>query len=705
MLNPNESDERRYLGKVQRMLKAALEQMNAKIDNYAKEILEIKRYISEHHLDVAETAANRIAVHDSVAFGEKSIKEREKLQKLIQSSYFGRIDFAETKAQKEEALYIGVHAFADPVTSRNIIFDWRAPISSMFYDFESGSAFYVAPAGKIDGMLTLKRQYRIRQAQMEYMIESSLNIGDEILQKELSRNSDDKMKNIVATIQREQNAIIRNETAKVLIIQGAAGSGKTSIALHRVAFLLYRYQGTLTSKNLLIISPNKVFGNYISNVLPELGEENMSEISFDDIATSMLGKKYSYQSFAEQVESLLADAEDEAIARIRFKATNHFVEQLQAYLDYADENYFVPTDLAFGSFCVGKETLLSDYRALKRLPLKKRLRKIADDLIARHKRHTHKQMNPAVSRQIRDSVQKMFRFTDTLSLYRDFYHTIGQDDMLRFMRRNTFEFCDVYPFIYVKMYVEGAEQEYKNIQHVLVDEMQDYTPVQYAVLAKLFSCNMTILGDSHQSVNPYSSSSVAKIQPYFADCQGMELCRSYRSTIEITAFTQKILENKMLIPIERHGDIPTMTVCQTPMEQLVKIRHLIAQFRQSEYASLGIVCKSQKQAIQLFEQLHGTDDNMVLLDFDSSEFQDGIVITSVYMAKGLEFDQVIVPDASHDLYTTQLDRSLLYIACTRAMHKLDLTCCGAETKFLYNCDAGADQVDGDSELAVTSKKA
>ncbi|AFM01652.1 MULTISPECIES: UvrD-helicase domain-containing protein [Desulfitobacterium] len=681
MFNQKESDEREYLGEVQRKLKTALEHMKETIDHYSREILETKRYIYENQLDLAEKAANRIAVHDSVTFGEKAIKERGKLQKLIQSPYFGRIDFAETKEGKGDPFYIGVHAFADPATSHNIIFDWRAPISSMFYDFEIGPAFYVAPVGKIDGVLTLKRQYRIRQTQMEYMIESSLNIGDEILQKELSQNSDDKMKNIVATIQREQNAIIRNDSAKVLILQGAAGSGKTSIALHRVAFLLYRYKETLTSKDLLIISPNKVFGNYISNVLPELGEENMAEISFDDIATSMLGK-YHYQSFSEQVESLLADEDAEAIARIEFKATNLFVEQLQSYLEYADENYFVPTDLALGSFFVSKETLLSNYHALKRLPMKKRLRKIADDLIEKYKRHTNKKMDAAISRQIRDSIQKMFQFTDTLLLYQNFYRYLGRDDLFRFIRKNTLEFCDVYPFIYVKMYFEGEEQDYKSIQHLLVDEMQDYTPIQYAVLAKLFSCKMTILGDSYQSVNPYSSSSAEKIQPYFAGCDCMELCRSYRSTIEITGFTQKILENKKLIPIERHGDKPTITVCQTQKEQLGKIRHLIEQFRQSAQASLGIICKSQKQARLLFEQLHTAYDTMILLSFGSSEFQDGIVITSVHMSKGLEFDQVIVPDVSDDLYKTQLDRSLLYIACTRAMHKLDLTCCGKKTKFL-----------------------
>lgn len=683
MDNQKESDEKRHLEEVQAKLKTALEQILKKIDSYFKEILEAKRYINENlaQLDSAEKAANRIIVSDSVTLGENAVKERERLQKLLQSPYFGRIDFDSAKEEKAEVFYIGIHGFAEPLTSHHIIFDWRAPVSSMFYDFEVGPASYIAPMGKIEGVLTLKRQYRIRQGQMEYMLENSLNIGDEILQKELSRNSGDKMKNIVATIQREQNAVIRNEEAKVLIIQGAAGSGKTSIALHRVAFLLYRYKDTLTSKNILIFSPNKVFGNYIANVLPELGEEHIAEIGVDDIASSMLSKKYRYQTFFEQVESLLDGSHAEAIARIQFKATNHFVEMLQGYLEYIDENGFIPADFRLGSFFVSKEKLLSTYRSLKKLPIKQRLRKMAEDLIEKHQSATNKKIAAAFCRQIRNEIQNMFQFSDTLTLYQNFYLYIGQDHLFQLIRKNTLEFCDVYPFIYVKIHVEGAEQDFKNIRHLLVDEMQDYTPIQYAVLSKLFSCKMTILGDSYQSVNPYSSSSVEKIRPYFSGCLCMELSRSYRSTLEIVEFTQKILKNEKLLPMERHGDIPTIAVCQTPKEQMAKITQLIEQFNQSQYVSLGIICKSQKQAKLLFEELR-IHDNVFLLSSAGSEFRNGIIITSVHMAKGLEFDQVIVPDASDQLYQTSLDRSLLYIACTRAMHKLDLTCLGRQTRLM-----------------------
>ncbi|KPU44447.1 helicase IV [Oxobacter pfennigii] len=678
MFNPKETDERKYLDKVLEKLAAALEKIEQKITDYSGEILEIKRYMYENlsQLDSAEKAANRIAVNENINSGERAVTERTKLQKLIQSPYFGRIDFADGNDLKEQSFYIGVHGFSDSHAADNIIFDWRSPVSSMFYDFETGPAFYEAPIGKIEGTLVLKRQYRIRQSEMEYMIESSLNIGDEILQKELSQNSDDKMKNIVATIQREQNAIIRNEAAKVLIIQGAAGSGKTSIALHRVAFLLYRYKETLTSNNILIISPNKVFGSYISNVLPELGEENILEMSFEDITASMIGKKYKYQTFFQQVESLLDDESPEAIARIKFKSTNNFVEQLQSYLEYAGDKYFEPVNLDFGVLSVSKEDLLLRYYAYKRLPIKKRLEKIADDLIAKCRR------DAKLARQIKGSILKLFKFSDAVLLYKNFYRHIKREDLFQFISKNTFEFCDVFPFVYTKMYFDGTGQDYKEIQHLLVDEMQDYTPVQYAVLAKLFSCKMTILGDSNQSVNPYSSSAVEKIQPYFAGCDFMELHKSYRSTIEITDFAQKIQENKKLIPIERHGDKPSITVCNTENEQFNKIQNVINQFKQSGYTSLGIICKSQKQADQLYKKAGAVYDDISLLDFNSNEFKEGIIISSVHMSKGLEFDQVIIPDASDDCYKTQLDRSLLYIACTRAMHKLDLTCYGKKTKFI-----------------------
>ena len=251
------------------------------------------------------------------------------------------IDFKEKKnGANILPIYIGIHTFYDSQSKMNLIYDWRAPISSMFYDYELGEATYTSPVGEISGDVSLKRQYRIRKGKMEYMIESSLTVHDEILQKELSNNADDKMRNIVTTIQREQNRIIRNEEAHILIIQGVAGSGKTSIALHRIAYLLYTLKGDISSKDILIISPNKVFGDYISNVLPELGEESVPETSMEQILSEVLENKYKYQSFFEQVTELLEKTSSDFIERIKYKSSFEFISQLDKFILYMENNYF-----------------------------------------------------------------------------------------------------------------------------------------------------------------------------------------------------------------------------------------------------------------------------------------------------------------------------------------------------------------------------
>ena len=674
MFNPQESDEKAYLQEILQKLRAAYAQADEIVANYMGNILESKKYIWENaaQFDKAEQAANRVSTQEEIFLGEKAIVERQRLGKLILSPYFGRIDFTEENTQNRLPVYIGIHAFSDSGHSDNLIYDWRAPISSMFYDFESGPAFYNAPMGKISGEIHLKRQYQIKNSVLEYMIESDLNIDDDILQRELSQSSDEKMKNIVATIQREQNAIIRDENAKVLVIQGAAGSGKTSIALHRVAFLLYRFKQTLSSNNIMIISPNKVFGSYISNVLPELGEENILEQSGEDIALSLLGRGYKHQSFAQQVERLLETNDEGEIQRIRYKATVEFAAQLQEYLDYADQHFFVPQDLKVGPIKASAQELEKNYKSLSRLPVKKRLDKLGADLIARYRRSSDVPLEPGQARLVRETVRKMYLYPGAMELYQNFYAHISRPELLQMAAKKTLEFCDVFPFIYVKMYYEELGKGYRKIQHLLIDEMQDYTPIQYAVFAKLFQCRMTILGDSNQSVNPYSSSSAERISPFFPGCHCVELCKSYRSTIEISHFAQKVQGNKKLIPIERHGREPQVYRCWDESEELEQVQQLIGEYKAQGYATLGIICKSQKQARQWYGLLKESCPEISLLDFTSSEFTDGIIVTSVHMSKGLEFDQVILPGATKENYATPLDRSLLYIACTRAMHRLDL---------------------------------
>ena len=347
VFNKTEEQEKEYLRQLIGIINDTINNTDKSVKEHVDTLQEYKDYIwSNKDIDPHEIRSMRESILRHFASGESVIDKRRRLGKILEIPYFGRIDFKEKKEGSETMpLYIGIHTFYDPNQKMNLIYDWRAPVSSMFYDHELGEAAYSSPAGEINGEISLKRQYRIRNGKMEYMLESSLTVHDDILQKELSANTDDKMKNIVTTIQREQNRIIRNEEAPVLIIQGVAGSGKTSIALHRIAYLLYAQKGDISSKDILIVSPNKVFADYISNVLPELGEETVPETSMEQILSGILDNKYKYRNFFEQVTELLDKPAPDFIERIRYKASFEFISRLDKFILHVENTYFKATDV------------------------------------------------------------------------------------------------------------------------------------------------------------------------------------------------------------------------------------------------------------------------------------------------------------------------------------------------------------------------
>lgn len=674
MISINEKEERNYLEKIKGKLQDDLQQIDKKVSEYSRELQENKEYLWEHKagMDHAEKVSVRQSVTQTALTGEAAVGKKNRLRKLMDSPYFGRLDFLENGGKKPLPIYVGVHSYFDEKQSTNLIHDWRAPVSAMFYDFELGPGNYEAPTGKISGEILLKRQYRIRRGKMEYMLESAVNIHDDILQQELSKASDDKMKNIVATIQRDQNAIIRNESSRVLIIQGVAGSGKTSIALHRIAFLLYRFKESITSKDILILSPNKVFADYISNVLPELGEEKIPEMGMEELASAALDNKFKFQTFFEQVRLILEKTDKNYIDRIRFKASFEFLSKLNQYLIYIENNYFAATDLMVKRYPVPAFFIEERFKANHRIPVFNRFTAIAKDIEENVRIYYKYEINGAERNQIRSAVKKMFKITSLRQLYKDFYEWLAKPEMLKAASRATLEYSDVFPLIFLKIRLEGIKT-YGHIKHLLVDEMQDYTPVQYAVLSSLFPCKKTILGDANQSVNPYSSSSSEEIQKVFPGSTGVKLNKSYRSTFEITGFAQKISRNMELEAVERHGQAPELICLENPKQEMLEIKRKIEDFSNSEYKSCGIICKTQMQAEGLYEQVKELQPGIKLLNENSSAFGHGIIITTAHLAKGLEFDQVIVPFVSARNYKNDIDKSMLYVACTRAMHKLSLT--------------------------------
>ena len=671
-----EKQEKEYLKQIISFLKKVIGNTDASVKDHVDTLAEYKDYIwSNKDIDPHEIRSMRESILNHFALGESVINKHKRLTKILAIPYFGRIDFLEKKENsKVMPIYIGIHTFYDPESRATLIHDWRAPVSSMFYDHELGEAGYRSPSGEIKGVISLKRQYRIRGGKMEFMIESALTVHDDILQKELSSNADDKMKNIVATIQREQNRIIRNEDIRTLIIQGVAGSGKTSIALHRIAYLLYTFRDSISSKDILIISPNKVFSDYISNVLPELGEETVPETSMEQILSGVLEHKYKYQTYFGLVNELLEKPSSSLIDRIAYKASFGFISELDKFILHIENTYFKAADVKLTKYITIPAPFIEEqYLRFNRYPIRRRFDAMADYMLDMLKIQYTFTVTTTGRNLLKKEIRLMFAGNNDIQVYKDFFKWTNNPGMFKMRKGHTLEYSDLAPLAYLHLALEGNGNQPFRVKHLLIDEMQDYSPIQYKVIQKLFPCRKTVLGDAGQSVNPYGSSTAETIQKSLTASEIMKLCKSYRSTFEITDFAQKIHPNAELEPVARHGEKPQILQFGSAVEELSGIMGLISTYRKSGYKSLGIICKTEQQARKMADMLKSYANDISFLSSQSSAFVQGIVITSAHMAKGLEFDEVIIPQTDERNYRSEIDKSMLYVAVTRAMHRLTLT--------------------------------
>jgi DNA helicase II / ATP-dependent DNA helicase PcrA len=708
VFNSTEEQEREYLKKIRKFIRDGIDNTGDSVEDHVQTLKEYKEYLwNNKDIDAQEKRSMRESILNLLAVGNNQIAAHSRLEKQFNSPYFGRIDFtpsftgnadipretdglqsadnaqhpglsrnANGPGDKTLPVYIGIHALYDLKKRKNLIYDWRAPVSGMFYDHELGDASYQAPAGRMEGRISLKRQYQIRKGILEYMIESSLTIRDEVLRRELSANASDKMKNIVATIQREQNAIIRNEDQKVLIIQGVAGSGKTSVALHRIAYLLYAHKGDISASDIMIISPSKVFSDYISNVLPELGEETVPQTGMDVVLAEILDKKYKYRDFFDQVAELIGKPKADFEERVRFKSSPEFVNLLDQYMLHLENQCFVPHDVPLNHLIMlPAEYIAEQFRRFHRYPIRRRYTVMTDYILQIAQTQYKVTVDTAKRNMLRERIRKMFTANNSLQAYKGFYEWLDKPGLFKLRPNHTLEYADLAPLAYLHMALEGYSAR-SDVKHLLVDEMQDYSPIQYRVLQKIYPCAKTILGDSGQSVNPFGSSTAETIQKTLNTGHIVHMNKSYRSTWEITAFARTIQPDSQAEVIERHGETPQILHYKTAEEEIQGIVQLITRFKDSGFNSLGIICKDEPHARALHEKLKAPHPEIIFLSYQSTSYEHGIMVTYTHMAKGLEFDEVIVPHLDKHTYRTPMDRSLLYIAVTRAMHRL--TCTGLE---------------------------
>lgn len=672
-------EELAHLADILKMVNAELEEAQLSVERMDEEYREAQEYIASTHGegDPKEMFQTRMLMGQIDNRGASAVVYRDRLQKTKASPYFARIDFRPQGEERANPYYIGLYAFR--YQQQLYVIDWRSPVASMFYDFELGPAFYDAPQGHTEGALILKRQFKITNGEMEYAFDSSQNIQDDILQQELAHTSDEKMKSIISTIQKEQNQIIRDEKAHTMIIQGVAGSGKTSIALHRVAFLLYRFRNTIKAQNVTIISPNKVFGNYIANVLPELGEEPIFEASLEDLALVQLEDGVDFVGSRDPLET-----DDPAWEqRVRFKSTVEFVQLMDDFIARLPQLAFQAKNYEYKDWTVPAEWIQGRVDVYKRFPLMKRLEMVADDIHSRLENEFLREEEPPHRNRIFQALRKMLAMKTTLSAYRAFFRQLGKEraKLYKPFQKGVLEWNDVYPYLYLQAAFTGL-QESRLIKHLVIDEMQDYSPIQYAVLNRLFQCPKTILGDFSQSINPNCPYSLEELHQFYEGSTLMRLEKSYRSTWEIIHFAKQIVKQADFQAVERHGPAPELLEFSTEEEELVEICRQVEAFHQGKYNAMGIVTRTNSAAKELYEKLKARGAEVELITPESSAFHNGATVLSIQMSKGLEFDQVLLPQVDGETYHTDFDRNLLYVACTRAMHRLSLTCVGKATPLL-----------------------
>lgn len=641
--------EQQYLKKVIAKLHDAYEKTTEAVLQKDASYNDLQRYMVDYYaeMDKMEVYDHQQTLAMIDKQGVAQVRARQQLAKLIDSPYFGRFDFVYDGETNEEAevFYIGRFGFSDALGSP-LIYDWRAPVCNMYYEFEVGdAAHYVVEKRRLTGRLLRKRQFKIQQSQLEYAIDSSLTIQDSVLQKTLAQGASEKMKTIVTSIQREQNKIVRNDTAYTVVIQGVAGSGKTAVALHRIAYLLYKFRDTLRAQEVFILSPNKVFGDYISSVLPELGEQTIRAYTLDQLTEKLMD--IPFQSFEAQLTMLIEQPDSEVTAQIAQKGSLAFVQQLNNYFAQLDEKLLQHEDLSILDYVIPAAYLQQRFIHYRKEPVSQRLLLLADDIRAILKTKRDGMLKLPSQREIVKRLEKRLLYSSARTIYENFAGSIAKP----------MPFHDVYPYLYCQLYFNGLTG-FDTMKHFVLDEMQDYTPIQYAVLLKLFPCRRTIIGDSGQALLPFETSLKETFVQLCLGLEYVELTTSYRSSYEIMHYAKQF-RNAHVQPIARHGEIPLEMTCAS-LAELVHNIHTLVKPR-----STAIICKNTAQLAQLQALMP-----FAILDGQTTEFTGETVLTTVQYAKGLEFDAVIIP--FKESYVSTYEQGLLYIACTRAMHHLAL---------------------------------
>ena len=678
----NIKNGREYLQYVLKCLNDRLAQADAAILEGEKEIEDMHEYYWENYTEMDqygyEDYDNQQALFRQMNANEEQFRLRKRFKKMQDSPFFGRVDFRYDGDEEAETFYIGIGNLSESAGSLPLVYDWRAPVSGLFYDYDKGPASYEAPSGTFEGEVTSKWQYKIRKGKMLYEFESDVKIDDEILGAELGSNGEVQLKNIVRTIQKEQNEIIRNTKDKIMVIQGAAGSGKTSVALHRIAYLLYHDRENLKSSNVLILSPNGVFADYISHILPELGEENIREMSFDLFAYRELKEIVGdCEDRYDQFERTVLNPKIQEICRE--KQSPEFVSKLDGFVLRLEDELMNFRDVEYrGCTLSEKEIIDLFYFKFLDVPLLSRMHSVAEYFIDQVETLRDRDLSDEEREEVMERFMKMYETRDCYVLYSRFLEEEGYRPLPHCqVEKRHLRYEDVYPVLYLK-YTLYQCRNHHGIKHVVVDEMQDYSWIQYLLIRKMFPCRMTILGDKAQTMED-ETQDVLKFLPkiFGKDIRKIVMNRSYRNTMEVAQYANHLTGIEDMELFERHGapvDEQTFSSTEEALETVLD-KWLN---RREEFETEALIFLTEREAEHAFlyiekrlkEIAPEAENQLCYMNRDSQSFKKGLTVTTFYLAKGLEFDQVF--GIFEEDRESGLQCQAKYITATRALHELHM---------------------------------
>lgn len=605
--------------------------------------------------------------------------------------YFGKVNFEDKYG--EEKIYIGRFGVIDRDEYTPIVVDWRSPVSSLFYEGKLGEAEYTSPEGVEKANIISKRQFVIKKGELTGMFDSALNVKDDILQYVLSKSADEKLKNIVMTIQKEQDDLIRQPRKGVMVIDGVAGSGKTTVALHRIAYLLYNYRSELQDK-VLIFGPNAIFMDYISTILPSLGEDGVDQTTFRSFASRIIDIE-EIMDFKRYMENILQN-NNEFTKKIEYKRSLEYIKVIDKLINNLEKNYFKVSDVKFyDKILVEKSEIEEMFNVyFKKMPLFKRssrivrviYSKIKDERNSRVKK-VQKDYDNIIKNMNEDELnigEADLEFKKRIKIRKIIEESLNiKKNQLKWLRNpnvidiyNEFNkneeliYEDLAPIIYIKIKLEGLKYK-EHLRHIVIDEAQDYSPLEFIVIKELTNCkSFTIVGDVNQSIIPLKEpSAMINLEKIFTDVNVKKflLKTSYRSTNEIMDYANKYVNSNKLSVGVRNGEKVEESKVNTLEELTDNIVKNIIELKEKDYESIAIICRSLKET-EVLSKLIEEKIHINVFDKEYMIYSKGEIIIPSYFAKGLEFDAVIMVD--NFLSNSESENKLKYVMSTRALHKL-----------------------------------